>query len=225
MFNGFTDQTFEFFMAIRFNNNRDFFHENHDWYYKNVRTPALDLAEALMDTVEEIDPDLERRPHKVVSRINRDIRFSNDKSPYRDYIWLAFRKPGEERRSTLGVYVDLSDSGLSYGMGFYDENKPLMNAHRIQLQKDAGEFTRIVREATKEFKLFPKSFKRIPIPENLPEDIRPWYPLRGFYVEKEIKDFDLLKSPALADEINEGYKKLIPLYRYFESLTPVDEMP
>lgn len=86
MFNGFTDQTFEFFMAIRFNNNRDFFHENHDWYFNHVRTPALDLAESLMDTVEKIDPDLERRPHKVVSRINRDIRFSNDKSPYRDYI-------------------------------------------------------------------------------------------------------------------------------------------
>lgn len=225
MFNGFTDQTFEFFMAIRFNNNRDFFHENHNWYSNHVRTPALDLAEALMDTVEKIDPDLERRPNKVVSRINRDIRFSNDKSPYRDYIWLAFRKPGEERKSTLGVYVDLSDAGLSYGMGFYDENKPLMNAHRLQLQKDAGEFASIARETLKNFELHPKSFKRMPIPENLPEDIKIWYPLKGFYVEKEINDFDLIKSPALADEIIRGYESLIPLYRYFEKLTPVDEMP
>lgn len=32
MFQGFTEQTFEFFMAIRFNNNREFFLENHDWY-------------------------------------------------------------------------------------------------------------------------------------------------------------------------------------------------
>ena len=223
MFKGFTDQTFEFFMAIRFNNNRDFFHENHDWYFNHVRTPALDLAEALMDSVEKIDPDLERRPNKVVSRINRDIRFSNDKSPYRDYIWLAFRKPGQERKTTLGVYVDISDSGLGYGMGFYDENRPLMKAHRLQLEKDYSEFAEIVREVEKEFALFPKSFKRMPIPESLPEDLKKWYPLKGFYVEKAIRDFSLLKSPELADEIIKGYKSLIPLYRYFTRLTPVED--
>jgi len=223
MFNGFTDQTFEFFMAIRFNNNRDFFHENHDWYFKHVRTPALDLAESLMDAVEAIDPDLERRPNKVVSRINRDIRFSNDKSPYRDYIWLAFRKPGAERKTTLGVYVDLSDSGLGYGMGFYDENRPLMKAHRLQLEKDFSEFQEIVRETEKEFTLFAKSFKRMPVPENLPEAIKKWYPLKGFYVEKNISDFSLLKSPELADEIIKGYQSLIPLYRYFTRLTPVED--
>jgi hypothetical protein len=100
-----------------------------------------------------------------------------------------------------------------------------MNAHRLQLQKDAGEFANIVRETTGEFRLFAKSFKRMPIPENLPEDIKIWYPLKGFYVEKEIRDFDLIKSPALADEIIRGYESLIPLYRYFEKLTPVDEMP
>ena len=223
MFKGFTDQTFEFFMAIRFNNNRDFFHGNHDWYAEHVRTPALDLAEALADTVEQLDPDLERRPNKVVSRINRDIRFSNDKSPYRDYIWLAFRKPGEERKTTLGVYVDISDSGVGYGMGFYDENRPLMKAHRLQLEKDPGEFLEIVTEIEKEFTLFAKSFKRMPVPESLPETLRKWYPLKGFYVEKTIRDFSLLKSPALADEIIRGYQSLVPLYRYFARLTPVED--
>ena len=99
MFQGFTEQTFEFFMAIRFNNNREFFLENHDWYQSSVRTPCLDLASALGDAVNALDPELETRPTKVLSRINRDVRFSNDKSPYRDYLWLAFRRPGAERRT------------------------------------------------------------------------------------------------------------------------------
>ncbi len=223
MFQGFTDQTFEFFMAIRFNNNREFFLDNHAWYLEHVRTPALDLADALHDSVETLDPALERRPHRVVSRINRDIRFSNDKSPYRDYIWLAFRRPGEERKTTLGVYVDLSDSGLSYGMGFYDENLPLMKAHRLQLQNDCTEFQEIAEHVEKRFALFPKSFKRIKIPEHLPQPLKKWYPLRGFYVEKEITDFSLLKSSALADEIADGYRYLTPLYRYFTRLTPVED--
>ena len=93
MFQGYNDETFEFFMAIGFNNNVDFFHSNHDWYLRGVREPSLRLAEALSPVIEEIDDSLERRPNRVVSRINRDIRFSKDKSPYRDYIWLSFHRP------------------------------------------------------------------------------------------------------------------------------------
>ena len=49
MFQGYSDETFEFFMAIRFNNNADFFHSNRDWYLRGVREPSLALAEALND--------------------------------------------------------------------------------------------------------------------------------------------------------------------------------
>jgi len=110
MFQGYSDETFEFFMAIRFNNNTDFFHSNHDWYRRAVRGPSIDLAEALGPTMEAIDPSIERRPNRVVSRINRDIRFSHDKSPYRDHIWLSFH-PIDGSQSTaasspLGTYVD-----------------------------------------------------------------------------------------------------------------------
>ena len=44
MFQGFSDDTFEFLMALSFNNNREFFHANHDWYVKGLRKPALELA-------------------------------------------------------------------------------------------------------------------------------------------------------------------------------------
>ena len=97
MFQGYNNETFEFFMAIAFNNNVDFLHANHDWYLRGVREPSLRLAEELSPVIEEIDDTLDRRPNRVVSRINRDIRFSKDKSPYRDYLWLSFHRPrGEE---------------------------------------------------------------------------------------------------------------------------------
>lgn len=221
MFQGFTDKTFEFFMAIRFNNNREFFLDNRDWYLEHVRGPLLALAEALESSVEALDPALERRANKVVSRINRDVRFSNDKSPYRDYMWLGFRKPGAEKHSALGAYMDMSDTGARYGMGFYGQNMPLMNAHRAQLNADAGEFIEIARAATAGFTMHGDVIKRMAAPEFLPEDIRPWYPLRGFYMQKTLDDFALLKSPALADEIAAGFAQLKPLYGYFARLTPV----
>lgn len=224
MFQGFPQIGLEFFMAIRFNNNREFFLQNHGWYEEGVRTPARLLAAALGETVRDIDPELETRPEKVVSRINRDVRFSNDKSPYRDYIWIAFRKPGADRSTTMGMYFDISDSGASYGMGFYNENRPLMNALRRRILTESERVTEAVNSALDEFTLHANAFRRMAIPSEVPEELKAWYALKGFYVEKEINDFDLIRSPALADEIVRGYLHLKPLYRYIASLTPEQEM-
>lgn len=220
MFNGFTDETFEFFMAIKFNNNMEFFHSNHDWYKRAVREPSLALAAELSDVIEKMDDSLERRPNRVVSRINRDVRFSRDKSPYRDYMWLAFRKPGVPHSSTIGVYFDIGAEGASYGMGFYDENRPLMNALRRSLEQDPDALMKLWDDIRDEFTLHPKSFKRIRIPDSIPEQARVWYALKGFYVEKELNDFSLLKSAQLVDELNAGFARLIPMYRYFQGIEP-----
>ena len=224
MFQGFPQIGLEFFMAIRVNDGRGFCLQSHGGYEEGVRTPARLLAAALGETVRDIDPELETRPEKVVSRINRDVRFSNDKSPYRDYIWIAFRKPGADRSTTMGMYFDISDSGASYGMGFYNENRPLMNAPRRRILTEPERVTEAVNSALDEFTLHANAFRRMAIPSEVPEELKAWYALKGFYVEKEINDFDLIRSPALADEIIRGYLHLKPLYRYIASLTPEQEM-
>lgn len=223
MFQGYNDETFEFFMAIRFNNNADFFHSNRDWYLRGVREPSLALAEALTETVEAIDDGLERRPNRVVSRINRDIRFSNDKSPYRDYIWLSFHRPKEDRSTSAGLYFDLSASGASYGMGYYRAAKPLMNALRHRMITEPEKVVELMTPVLREFTLFTDNYRRMAVPEDLPEMLRQLYPTRGFYFERPLDDFALLKSPALAEEIARGYRMLAPMYRYLQTLTPEED--
>ena len=223
MFQGYNDETFEFFMAIRFNNNTDFFHSNHDWYLRGVREPSLALAEALAPTVEAIDDLLERRPNRVVSRINRDIRFSNDKSPYRDYIWLSFHRPKEDRSTSAGLYFDLSDSGGSCGMGYYRAAKPLMNALRRRMVTEPERLISLLEPLESEFTLFSENYRRMAIPEELPEILRQLYPTKGFYFEKPLNDFSLLKSPALAEEIARSFRLLAPMYHYLQTLTPEED--
>lgn len=219
MFQGYSNETFEFFMAIRFNNNRAFFLENRDWYMRSVREPSLALAQELSATVEALDPDLERRPNRVVSRINRDIRFSKDKSPYRDYIWLAFRRPGEQRDTTLGVYFDISDNGADCGIGFYHENSTIMAALRTRIETAPEELLSLWGALRDEFNLICTRNKRLKIPDNIPVELYPWYTARSFYVEKTIDDFDLIRSPALAEEVKRCYGRLTPLYRYILNLS------
>ena len=223
MFQGFTDETFDFFIAIGFNNNRDFFHANHDWYLRAVREPCLALAADLSAAVEEVDDTLERRPRRVVSRINRDLRYSHDKTPYRDYLWLAFGHPGETSAASPGIYFEIRRDAACYGMGFYGENRLLMNGLRRNLISEPRRFLEKWLPLREEFPLTTRSYKRMKIPEALQPDLKDWYCARDFYVEKELRDFRLLKSPALADEISEGFRRLAPLYRYFRDLTPVPD--
>lgn len=223
MFQGYSQETFEFFMAIRFNNNREFFQSSRDWYLRAVRNPSLALAETLDPVVAAIDDGIERRPNRVVSRINRDTRFSRDKSPYRDYIWLSFKRPTEQKSATMGFYFDVSDEGASYGMGFYGDNRPLMDALRQKLAADPETFLEIWRPLEKKYSLYANTYKRMAVPENIPPEIENWYRARGFYIARSIRDFDLIKSPALADVIRAGFEEMAPLYQYMMALEPETE--
>lgn len=224
MFQGFTDETFEFFMAIRFNNNTEFFHGNHDWYVRAVRTPCLELAGALSEAMDAVDGAIELRPNRVVSRINRDLRFSRDKSPYRDYIWLRFRRPPNGTQATVGFYFDISAEGASYGMGFYEENKSHMNGLRRRFETEPEAFLERLDPLRGDFKIHLNAYKRMKLPESLHPDLREWYPIRSFWLVHEITDWGLLKSPALVDYIADGVARLAPLYHYFYGVPPeIDE--
>lgn len=214
MFTGYTQETFEFFMAIRFNNNRPFFKANYDWYLNSVRQPSLDLADALSDTIEAIDPDLERRPYKTLSHINRDIRFAKDKSPYRDYIWICFKHTDGSKGKLPEFYFDISDEGSSFGMGFYRPNSALMRRLRARINARPSDAYDLYEPISRNFSLTDFNDRKIAIPEGTPEILRPLYGSNRFYLTKDIRDFDLLRSPDLADVLNNGFNSLKPLYRF-----------
>ena len=184
--------------------------------------PALALAEALSPTVEAIDPLLERRPNRVVSRINRDIRFTKDKSPYRDHLFLAFRRPCTDRQSTPGLYFEITDqeaycAWILWGKSPSDE-RPTSRTSSLP----GGVFTNRAGIRA-DFTAHINAFKRMKIPDALPASLRPWYLAKGFYMEKTWTDFSLFKSPALAEEIARSFRKLRALYAYVTGLEPMED--
>ena len=83
MFTGFTEETIQFFLDLKFHNNTTFFHEQHERYVECVQHVFYSMIDDLAPAMRKIDPLMEVRPHKCLSRIHRDTRFSRDKSPYR----------------------------------------------------------------------------------------------------------------------------------------------
>lgn len=218
MFNGFTDETFEFFMAIQFNNNTDFFHSNHDWYQRAVRQPCLELAAALSGAMTAIDAEIDMRPNRVVSRINRDLRYSRDKSPYRDSIWLRMRRPADPDRASLRFYFDIGAKESSFGLGFYEECKPHMNGLRRRMLTEPETFLKLLEPLSANYNLFMNAYKRIRRPDSLHPALREWYAVRTFWFYHDVQDFALLKSPALVDALKQGFDELAPIYKYIRDI-------
>ena len=98
-FNGFPHEAFDFFERLARNNNRDWVHAHRDVYERACREPMKLLV-----------AELGANPATTkLSRINRDMRFSRDKEPYRTYIAAGVR----------GNYLSLSAAGLYVGTGLY----------------------------------------------------------------------------------------------------------
>lgn len=92
-FKGFTPETFRFFNDLKENNYKEWFDEHKYIYEKEVLNPLKALVTTLSPVMYNIDPSFELRPHRCLSRIYRDIRFSKNKDPYKDFMWMAFQIP------------------------------------------------------------------------------------------------------------------------------------
>ncbi len=103
-FSGIPLDAFDFYDELRAENTRTWWQANTARYAASVREPL----EALLDALEE-----EFGPARLY-RANRDVRFSADKSPYKDHQGaLATTVPG------MGFYLQVSGEGLLTGGGFY----------------------------------------------------------------------------------------------------------
>lgn len=212
---GFSQDTLAFFAAIRFNNNRPFFEENRQLYEQHVREPLIALAEALAPTVARIDPQIDIRPARSVSRIYRDVRFSKDKSPYREYMWIGFRRVGESREETCGYYFDLSADSVNWGCGYYHMQADTMRNFRAKLRDEPKRVLKIIQNKAfmERFALLGDRYVRQhQPPEGLPEALHGLYRSKTVYAEHHMAPMDELFSPRLAETIAKDFEILAPFY-------------
>ena len=117
-FEGFTPDFAAFFRDLAANQNRDWFQANKARYETFVREPMRELLLDLNRALASRHVPLGGDPKRSLTRINRDVRFSADKSPYKTSIAATFtREPGEMSPGLLYVHVSAEDNFA--GIGFY----------------------------------------------------------------------------------------------------------
>lgn len=216
MFTGFTDDTVEYLMDLKFHNSTDFFHATHDRYVEMVQKPFYELIEDLSSDMLKIDASFEIRPHKCLSRIHRDTRFSRDKSPYRDHLWFLFRKAAEPREGSVFYFFEFGPQRLDWGMGVWGDNRELFDLFRKHLRANPEGTLALLDDmelGRRRLYLGGREFKRMEIPAEIPPRLRRWYCARDLYIGKIEPDYGLAFSERLLKEIRRDFKAVSPLYR------------
>jgi uncharacterized protein (TIGR02453 family) len=94
----FTKEFIQFFSELEKNNHKEWFHSNKKRYEQFVKNPMKRFVSDVVGELHKIDAEIVIDPTKCIGRINRDIRFSNDKTPYKTRTFAHVYK-GDKARS------------------------------------------------------------------------------------------------------------------------------
>lgn len=121
----FRKDTFEFFRDLGKHNKTAWMEANRERYRETVVQPFRKLLEEVSQAVLKIDQrfDVAGRTGANFSRINRDIRFAKDKTPYRTQMYLKFSVPAAVDGETGQVYIGLSTDTVTAGFRIYAGGK------------------------------------------------------------------------------------------------------
>lgn len=215
-FQGFSMEALAFFAAVRFNNSREFMNENRDIFERAVKRPLVLLAQQLAPTVQQIDSRIDPRPSRAVSRIWRDVRFSRDKSPLRDHMWIGFNPMGENKGDSCGFFFEISAERAGWGCGFYQMRPESMENLRCIL-REKPKYVKNILDADGfrlEYEIRGESYLRQHQPPvGMDETLGALYRRKCVFCEHVETDMEALFRSELADRIAAGFEAAAPFYR------------
>ncbi len=213
-FQGFTQDTFLFFVEVTFHDSKRFMDQNRARYKREVQGPLSELALALLPDMLTIDPNFNTRLTSIVSRIYRDTRYSKNKSLYRDHAWLSFKHPDTRIGETFSMYAEIEPNGYGYGMGMYSPDSAFMKAFRERILTSPARFLALAEEAkARGFTVEGERFKRDRFPDADPA-LKPYLNLKGISFTFFNKDVKKTYEPDFLNEVREGLLSLKELYQF-----------
>lgn len=132
----FTTQTLTFLATLDGNNTREWFKAHQDEYEQCVREPALRLIDAMADELPAISPHFTAQSRKMggsLMRVQRDTRFSRDKTPYKTNIGIQFRHEQGQDIHAPGFYLHIALDTCFLGIGLWHPDSPTLGTIRKAL--------------------------------------------------------------------------------------------
>ena len=119
----FSEDYLNFFKELAANNHKDWFDENRKRYTNNIKEPFEKFVNDLIAEVQKHDKKIQITHKEAVFRINRDIRFSKDKSPYKLNRSAIISPKGRKDKAYPGLYVEAGPEHYRIYGGVYMPDK------------------------------------------------------------------------------------------------------
>ena len=210
-----------FLTEIKINNNKTWFDKNRDRYQKAVHDYTRFIDE-IIERISHTDPLLTGTQAKnCVYRIFRDVRFSNDKTPYKNHLG-ANMAPGSRNSKLSSFYIQIEPGGNSFcGGGMFIMDAPILKALRNEFYLVPEELVEIM-EAPGFKKYFGGLWdwgKLKTAPKGFDKDFKyiDLLKYKHYVVSHQLAD-DLLLKDDLLDYLFEVHRALYPLNRLLNSI-------
>ncbi len=209
--------TLKFLKDLKKNNNKPWF-DAHRKEYESAKTDFVNFVQSVIDVFGKKDPGISHLKAKdCIFRINRDIRFSKDKSPYKTNMGAYFNKGG--KKSLFGGYYFHCEPGQSFvGGGLWMPMPAELNKVRQEIDYNFAEFKKILN--SKKFKSVYSdlsrnaeyTLSRLPKGYDADNPAAEYLKLKSFVALTPLKDSDLTSKQLIKNVVTS-----------FESLRPVVE--
>ncbi|MEI6757859.1 MAG: DUF2461 domain-containing protein [Chlorobium sp.] len=214
-----SENTLAFLRELKANNDRAWFME-HKEAYQLAYGDTLDTVIQLLVAISAFDKDVVAShldPKSCIMRINRDIRFSKEKSPYKTN-FFAFINKGGRKSPWGGYYIHLEPGATFAGGGIYMPEPAVLEQTRRQIDTHFEEWKSIV--AAKKFAVqFPEgvlpSGKLVRPPKGY-ESTNPaieYLKFKGYYTQRFFADHEVT-APGFVAQVTEIFRTVNPLVQF-----------
>lgn len=208
-----TNSTIKFLKGIKKNNSKEWFDANRK-AYDAAKLEYLEFVTEVLGKMKLIDPSLgELQPKQCVFRINRDVRFSANKDPYKTNFGASFSKGGK-KINCAGYYFHLEPGECFIGGGYWMPEAADLAKIRQEIDYSFDEFKSIISS---------KSFKKV-YPE-LNQESKLVRPPKGYEADNhaieylKLKNFVVLAPISDEDLLDKNLVKKVIMH--FETLKPL----
>lgn len=195
---------------------------NRERYRAHVVEPFRALLDALTNLALELNPDFDvsGRTGRNFSRINRDVRFARDKSPYRMQMYLMFSDQGAADGDDGQLYLGVSPEAVTCGFRIYGGTRD-SRLWRTAVPRAIEHVTWLAQQSRrlkKKYTSYWYSTKKGEWTKHNGWPTRPeeWKRLKGWIVRRKVAPVAATR-PNLVGEVSKVFRDVFPLYRFTSS--------
>ncbi len=215
----FTQETFRFFRELGRNNHKAWMDANRERYRAHVVAPLRALLDELAPAAQQLNPefDVSGRTGRNFSRINRDIRFAADKSPYRTQMYLMFSDQRVADGGDGQLYVGISPDAVTCGFRIYGQGRDSCLA-RTGVPRVAENSAWLEQRARKLRKKYQSYWYSVDKGEwtkhdGWPAKLEDWKRLKGWVVRRKMRPAAATRA-SFPEEVARTFREVFPLYQF-----------